>query len=168
MDVGSEADVVGEVPANVVRVVVDYDLVSAPIPTIAVTVVIGRYVEEESAEPKSVGSTTTKTPDVITADSTIEVSVRPWVVKMVMRVAGATVVSYPAVIGVDVGCVGMAGLVAEASVVFRAATILCWRSGMTTRLGAVRGDVTASLFVAFRRSAFVASLLGESCYRADQ
>src|SRR5580693_330199 len=53
VDVSAETDVVGEVPAVVVWVVVDDDLVGAPVPVTAEAVVSWGDIEIETAEPEA-------------------------------------------------------------------------------------------------------------------
>ena len=118
MDVGSEASVVGEVPAGVVGVFVDDDLIAGPQPAVAVGVVIGRDAEVEASEPEARWTSASEMPDVAGAEARSEVAVLPGMVEVVMRIAGAGVVAYPMLL-IDMGCVGVAGLVNEVAVFLR-------------------------------------------------
>lgn len=53
VNVGAEARVVGEVPADVIGIVVDHDVIRSPVPVAAVVEVVGRYAEVESAKPET-------------------------------------------------------------------------------------------------------------------
>ena len=86
VDVGSQANVVGKVPANVIRIIVEDDLIGGPIPVAAVADVIGRYAEVESAEPEAARTASAETPDVSAANLTGKVSVLPGMVEMIVRI----------------------------------------------------------------------------------
>jgi hypothetical protein len=75
VDVGSEADVVGEVPAGVVGIVVDDDVVGVPEPSVRVGEVPGGYAEVEAAEPEAGWTSSAETPDVGGAEAAGEVAV---------------------------------------------------------------------------------------------
>jgi len=186
--VGPQANVVGKVPANVIRIVVEYDLVGVPIPIGAVAEVVGRYAEEESAEPEAAGTASAEMPDVSAANLTRKMSVLPGMVKTVVRVVSACIVTDPLIIRVHVRCLGMAWLVSKrrmalsrlTSAIFgvrsRSGSRTLYRSGTFYRSGAVRGDVAASNFMTTgwrclmgsALPAFVATLLGKSQNGADQ
>ena len=113
VDVGAETDVVGEVPADVIRVVVEDDVIGAPIPIRAVTKVIGSYAEKESAEPEAIRTASAKTPDVSATDFAGEVTVRPGMVKVIVGIVASRAMADPLVIGVDVRCIWVVRRVAE-------------------------------------------------------
>ena len=108
MDVSAEADVVGEVPAGVVGVFVDDDVVGVPVPAIDVGEVVGGYAEVEATEPEAGGAASDETPDVGGAEAGGEVAVLPGVVEVVVGIVGAGVVADP--VGVStwgaLGCPG--------------------------------------------------------------
>lgn len=56
MNVRSESNVIGEVPAEMIRVIVNHDVVAIPVPVVAVSGVKGRNVEIESAKPEAAGT----------------------------------------------------------------------------------------------------------------
>jgi hypothetical protein len=119
VDVGTESDIVGEVPAGVVGIFVDHDVVAVPEPVVAVADVVGSDAEVESAKPETIGSASSEPPDVTATESAGEASVFPRMIKMVVRVVAASVMADPLAIGVDMGRVGMTGVVVEMAVLLR-------------------------------------------------
>ena len=118
MDVGSEAVVVGEVPAGVVGVFVDDDVVGVPVPAVDVGEVPGGYAEVEASEPEAGGSASAEAPDVGGTEAGGEVAVLPGVVEVVVGIVAAGVVADPAAL-IDVGVVGVSGGVVEVAVIGR-------------------------------------------------
>jgi hypothetical protein len=130
VDVSAEAGVVGEVPAGVVRIFVDNDLVGVPEPAVDVAKVVRGYAKVEASKPEAGWATTAQTPDVGGAEAAVEVAVLPGMVEMVVGVVAAGIVAYP-VVFVDVRGVGMAGMVDITTVGGRGWTVI--------RFGAVSG-----------------------------
>ena len=120
MDVGSEADVVGEVPAGVIGVVVDDDVVGVPEPSVGVGEVPGGYSEVEATEPEAGWAASAETPDVGGTEAAGEVAVLLGVVEVETGVVATVVVAYPVAVVFDVGGVGVSGGVGEVVVVGRA------------------------------------------------
>jgi hypothetical protein len=77
MDVSANAHVVGEVPAVVIGIFVNYDVVAVPAPVIAVSVVGGGDAEIEAAEPEAIPISAREMPDMLAAEAAGEVSVLP-------------------------------------------------------------------------------------------
>jgi hypothetical protein len=113
--VGAEADVVSQVEAVVVGVLVNYDLVGAPVPIVAEAVVGGEDAEGEAAEPEAFAIAAFDAPDVAAAEAAFEAAVGPGMIDMVVDVSAAGVVADPFAVGMDVGRVGMAFLVVEST-----------------------------------------------------
>lgn len=116
MNISPEAHVVGQVPADVVGVLVNDDIVSIPVPIIAETDIVGGDAEVGAAKPEATGTASGEMPDMTAAKTAGEVSVLPWVVEMIVRIVGTGIVANPFSVGVYMGCVGMAGLVVEMTV----------------------------------------------------
>jgi hypothetical protein len=53
VDVGAQTNVVGEVIAGIIRIVIDHDVVVVPQPVVGIVVVVGRNLEEVSANIKA-------------------------------------------------------------------------------------------------------------------
>jgi hypothetical protein len=117
MAVGSQAWVIGKVPARVIRVVVEYDIVAVPIPVSAIADIVGRYGEVVSAKPKAVRTASTDAPNVAAADFAREMSVLPGTIEMIVRVVAARIVTDPLVIRMHVRRLGVARLVTKRATV---------------------------------------------------
>lgn len=113
MDVGAEANVVGKVPAVVVGVFVDNDIVTVPEPVAAEADVVGGDAEIESAEPKAIRAASAEVPDMAAAEAASKVAVLPGMVEVVVDIVMAGIVTDPFAVGVNVRHVGMASLVVE-------------------------------------------------------
>lgn len=59
MDVRAQSHVVSEVPAIMVGIVIDDDVIAIPQPVVTESNVVGRDTEKESPEPKAIGISTT-------------------------------------------------------------------------------------------------------------
>src|SRR5277367_26683 len=113
VDVGAEAHVVGQVEAVVVGILVDDDLVGAPSPVVAETVVIGEHAEVETAEPEAFPAASFDAEDMAAAEAAGEVSMLPGMIEMVVGIIAACAVAHPFAVGVDVGSVGVTFAIAE-------------------------------------------------------
>lgn len=102
MDVGAEADVIGQVPAVVIGILVDDDLVGVPEPIVAVIEVRGRDGEIKAAEPEALAIAAGDAPDVAAAEAAVEVAVLPRMIEMETGVIAAGIVADPLAVGVDV------------------------------------------------------------------
>jgi hypothetical protein len=143
VDVGAEPGVVGEIPAGMVRIIVDDDLVRVPEPAVDIAEVVRGYAEVEASKPEAGRTSAAQTPDVGWAEAAGEMAVLPWMVEVVVGIIGACVVAYP-VVFVNVWGVRMAGMVDEAAVCgrrsavegFRAVSGGGMRSAATARMAA--------------------------------
>ena len=146
MDVSAEADVVGEVPAVMVWVVIDYDLVGAPVPAVAEAVVSGGDIEIETAEPEALAVATFYVPHVALADAAAETTMLPGVIKVIVRIIAAGIVAYPLIVGVNVRGFGVAALVGVFRRFLRCDVLL--RPG---RRRAVSGNMAVADIASLRR-----------------
>ena len=112
VNVGSQPYVVRQIPAIVIRIFVDYDLVSAPVPAIAVAEVVGRNTKIETSEPEALAISALNTPYMIFAKSTCKVAALPGVIQVVVRIVGPAVMPNPFVVRVHVRRVRMSCLIA--------------------------------------------------------
>ena len=113
--VGAESRIVGKIPAFVIRIVVDHDVIVVPIPIINVAEIEGSYAEVISAEPEAAGRATTQAPDVTRSDSSLESAMLPGAVKVESGIATAIGVADPLVVLVDVRSFGVRGFIAIGS-----------------------------------------------------
>ena len=114
MDVGAEANVVGQVPAHVVRIVIDDDVVTVPKPAIGQSDVKRRDAPEESAKAKPIRPAAAETPDMPGPDSAFESPMLKGVIEVEMSIVLTCVVPDPLAVGMNVGGFGMAGLIRRA------------------------------------------------------
>ncbi len=146
VDVGAKADVVGQIVAFVVGIVVDDDLVAAPVPPGAVAYVKGSNTPEEAVEAEAVGAAAVEMPDVAATDAAGEMAVLPGVIEMVVGVVFTGVVTDPLAVVMNVGRFGMAR--------FIGAVLFLWRRlGFLVGCGSVRGFETAADPIAARAAA---------------
>lgn len=166
MNVGSEANVVGEVPAHVVRVIVDDDRIIRPIPIPAISDVVRRDAEEESTKAEATWTAPAEMPHMSTTNLTGKASMFPGVVEMIMRIVTPRIMPDPLVVGMHVWRFRMSGSVSH----HRVRIAFGSRSGTSDRRRTMGRDVAAtnaSLVTTSRRS-FVTPLLGEPDNRTDQ
>jgi hypothetical protein len=84
VDVGAEADVVGQIPAGMIGVFVDDDLVGIPEPAVTEGVVVRGDAEIEAAEPEARRAASAKAPPMAGAETAVEMAVFPGVVEVVV------------------------------------------------------------------------------------
>ena len=113
MDVGTEPDVVGEIPANVVRIVVDHYVVAVPEPIVTVGDIEGGNAEIESAEPEPAGTAADQAPAMAGAEASFEVSMFPGMLEMEACVVASLFVPYPLAVAMNMRGLRMAFAIAE-------------------------------------------------------
>ena len=110
MNVSSQPHVVSEVPADVIRILIDDDLVRAPKPAVAEGDVVWGNAKEETTKPKTRRAPSCEVPNMVGAEPAREVSVFPRMIEMVVRIVPAGVMPNP-LITIDMRGVGVAWLV---------------------------------------------------------
>jgi hypothetical protein len=111
MNVRTQSDVIGKIPTVVVGIVVNHDLVAVPQPVIAKGDVVGSDAKVESAEPKARRTAAFDPVHMATTDSPAEASMFPGMIKMLVSIVAAGVMSDPFPVGVNVRGFGMTRLV---------------------------------------------------------
>lgn len=111
--ISPEPDVVGQVPAIVVGIFVNHDIVAIPEPVVAVAEVEGGYAETKTAEPEQVRAAAAEMPHMAAAEAAGEVPMLPGMIEMIVNVAPAGVVADPFAVVMNVGSIGMPRLVVE-------------------------------------------------------
>ena len=148
VDVGAEPDVVGEVPAVVVWIGVDYDIVGAPEPVAAVIIVVRGDIKVETAKPKTLPVPAFNPVNMSAAGFAAKSSMFPGMIEVVVGIVPAGVVPDPLVVSrMDVGRFGMPGLVAIGGMRVTwlpTPAALCRRSMGGRGGGAMRRNVTAA------------------------
>jgi len=159
VDVGSEPDVIGEVPADMIGIVIDDDVVRIPEPVVTEINVEWSYGEVETAEPEAAGTTAFKTPHMSATDTAGEPAMLPRTIQMLMRVVAAGIMAYPFSIGMYVGSVGMSRPVVEVGV-----SLGRVRSGYSRR-AVCRNVLTAATDL---RPATAATMAAVLCQRSER
>jgi hypothetical protein len=151
VDVGAQPRVVGEIPAVMVGIFVDHDLVAVPEPVTAQSEVKGGDAESEAAEPETGGTASANAPDVAAAEAAGESAMFKGMVEVESGIVSPGVVADPGAIMMDVRGFGMAFHVATRSRSCRSAA---------NRSGTMFGNESATDGVA-AATATVASMLRE-------
>jgi hypothetical protein len=102
VNVGAQPDVVGEIPAFVVGVFEDRDIVAIPKPVVGIGKVKRGDAEVISAKPEAAGIASLDTPPVFTAEAAVEAAMLPGVIDVEAHIIAATFVSDPFAVVVDV------------------------------------------------------------------
>lgn len=161
--VGAEADVIDQVPAVVIGIVVDYDLVGGPIPVVTKAVVKGCHAEVEAAEPEAFAVAAFDVPLMAAADAACEAAMLPGMIEVIVRIIAPGIVADPLIVGVNVRGLGVSFFVG----IFRR---FLW--GNVLRRAGWSGPASRNMAVAHivrRRSATVFFFfLRESRNRTDQ
>ena len=123
MDVGAEPDIVGEVPADVVGVFKNRDVVAVPEPVVAVSDIKGGDAEVEATEPEAAGTATGQTPDMASTEAAAEVAMLPGMIEVEPGIIASLIVADPLAVVVDMRRFGMAFAVTKGLL----GRILMWR-----------------------------------------
>jgi hypothetical protein len=102
VNVSSQPGVVGQIPAFVVRVGVNRDIVTIPIPVVGIGHVEWGDAEIEAVKPEAVGSAALDSPEVPAAETAVKAAVFPGMVEAEACVATIAVVPDPFPVAVDV------------------------------------------------------------------
>ena|SRR5579863_4722430 len=81
-----------------VRVLVDHDLIASPVPVRDDGVIVRGDVPVEVAEPEAFPVSSRKHEYMLRSKATAEASVCPWLVHVVMRIVGASIMSDPLIV----------------------------------------------------------------------
>lgn len=142
MHIRAEPDIVGQVPAGVIGIFINHDLIAVPQPAAAVSGIVRRNVKVKSTKPESAGTPARQAPDVAFAEAAAEMPVLKGMVEVVMRIAGAAIVADPFVArSMDVRRLRMPRPVGETWMLGRRRGIFL---GSARWRGAVRGNVSAA------------------------
>jgi len=116
MNVGTQSHVVGQIPAVVIGVVINDDLIAVPQPVIAVGVVERANTEEESTESKARGTAARQTENVISPDAAGKSSMLKRSIQMKAGIVARVIMPDPLVVGMHVGRFGVPALVRKAAI----------------------------------------------------
>lgn len=119
--VSSQSRIVSQIPARMIGIFIDHDLIACPVPVGDDVVVVRGDIPVEIVEPETARAATRKHPYVIASKTAGKVPVSPRIIEVIMRITPAAVVSNPAIVArVDVGNFGMAMLVRANVILFGA------------------------------------------------
>jgi hypothetical protein len=113
VNVGAESDVVRQIPAVVIRIFVDYDVVAGPVPVVAKSEVKRGNAEIKATEPETAGTASGKVPDVSTAKAAGESAVFPGMVEMEAGIVTSSVMTDPGAVVMNVRSFGVTRVVVE-------------------------------------------------------
>src|ERR1700694_4678651 len=97
MHISPQPHVIGQVPAIVIRIVVDDHIVRVPEPSVAKSNVIGCNAEIEPTEPEASRSAARQPPMMAGPKAARESPMLPGTIQVIMRIASARIVAHPAV-----------------------------------------------------------------------
>src|SRR5271157_2930365 len=99
MHVRPETHVISQVPADVIRIVIDRDLIGVPQPVAAVADVHRGNAEVEPAEPEAAWTSAAQPPNVPSADSAREPPVLERMIQVIPRIVRSAIVPDPFIAG---------------------------------------------------------------------
>ncbi len=117
MNVFARTDVVGEIPAQMVRIFVEHDVVRVPEPVATIGNVIRGYGEVISAEEEALRVASSEPPAMLRPEAARKVPMLPGMIQVIVHIIATGSVSDPFPVGVDVRGIGMAFLIAVVSAV---------------------------------------------------
>src|ERR1700739_3911010 len=143
--IGSQPHVVSQVPAVVVGILVDDDVVAIPPPVVAEADVIRRNAEVETAKPKAIRAASLQVPGMPATEAAPKAAMLPGVIKVIVAIIVAGVVTDPLAIGMNMGRVRMSLVVVEVTPFFG----WMWRAHPLRTMGrwASMAVITAAFFV---------------------
>src|SRR5579863_7571193 len=116
VDIGAEAGVIRQVPAGMIRVFVNDDVVGIPEPAVHKANVIRGNAPIPIPETEAVRVAAGQVPMVRGAEAAFKPPMFPWIVQVIVRIVTPGVVADPALAVVDMRGIGMAGVVAVVGV----------------------------------------------------
>lgn len=146
VSVGAEARVIREIPAVMIRVLIDHHLIATPIPFANDVVIVRGNVPVEIVEPEALPVASPEHKHVLRSEAAFEMPVRPGMIDLEVHVCAAAAMSHPLiVVGMHVRNFRMASLVCADPVLRRRVALLSsdWRR-QVRRSGRPSGSWTAS------------------------
>lgn len=123
MGVSAQPDIIGQVIADVIRIVIDDDVIIVPEPWARVVIVVRRNLKQIAPNIKPIRAATAQTPNVPRAKAGSEMSMLPGIVEVIVLIIAARIVANPAVIfSMHVGSFRMALLIAVGAML----TLIGW------------------------------------------
>jgi hypothetical protein len=116
VNVSAQSRVIGEVKPVVVGVLINHDLIPVPVPVIGEAVIVIDDAEIVAAKPETFSGPALNAENMAAAKAAVEPSMFPRMIHVVVLIIAARVMPNPLIIRVNVGCVRVPRLVAEAAV----------------------------------------------------
>jgi hypothetical protein len=108
VNIRSQPRVIHQVPPIMIRIGIEHDVITIPLPVASIVVIVRRDLEEVSADVEPFAPATAQSPYVRRPNWPLKPSMLPRTIKMVVRIIASRVVSYPTVIlRVNVRCFRM-------------------------------------------------------------
>ena len=114
VSVGPKPDVVGQIPADVIGIVVDDYLVVIPGPVGDKAQIEGRDAPVEVIEPEPAWSSASQVPDVTLSDTAVKSPMFERFIKVEIGIVAASIMTNPLAVGMNVGRFGMTWLIGRA------------------------------------------------------
>ena len=113
MHIRAQPLVVRQIPSRMIRIFINNDWVRIPQPTIDVRHVKWRYAPIPVVEPEPPRSSTREMPNMARPEPAGEVSMRPRMVQMIVRIIAPRVMTDPAIAWIDVRRIRMTRMIVE-------------------------------------------------------
>src|SRR6266699_2573840 len=113
VDISSKPRVIGQVPARMVGIFIEHNIVAVPVPVIHITQIVWSHAKIEAAEEEAVRPASVQMPDMRRSKPAGEMPMVIGMIEMVVRVTRAPIVSNPMAVLVDVRSTGVARTIAE-------------------------------------------------------
>jgi hypothetical protein len=166
VNVSSQPGVVGQVPAVVIGVRINYYVVTVPVPVVGVGQVKRGDAEVEAAKPETVGAAAFDVPHMSASKAAFESAVLPGMIEVKADIVPAIIVPDPFAVAMDVRGFGMAFMVVEVPVVIVSVSTIVMIAFMGLVSGrAVMWDVSAANVVVVIA---VVVVLRQGRHREDQ
>ena len=111
MDIRAQPDVVRQIPAVMIGVFVNHNVIAVPEPIVAYIKLKRRHAKVVSGEPEPRWTAALQTEDEAGANAAWKVSVLPWMIQMKTRIIPSEVVANPPSIPVHMRRIRMPGLI---------------------------------------------------------
>ena len=143
MNVGTQPLVISQIPAIVVWVLIDHDLVAIPEPVIAEVEVVCGDAEVETTKPETLPVSSSQAEDMAAAESASKASVFPRMIDVVVGIITAGIMSDPLIVRVNVGSFRMSPLVRKSAVFLSGRLVVPGWPLFPGRSGTMRRNVSA-------------------------
>src|SRR5579871_3448150 len=117
MHVCAQAHVVGQIPADMIGVLIDHDAIAIPVPIVTGAIVESGHIKVESIKPKSISGSSSQGPNMVRPKPAVESSMHPWALETIVIAVMVTIMPDPSAVIMDVRKIRMSIMVAIATLV---------------------------------------------------